>query len=114
MTNSSSKRDAPCWVDGEKVLPVLCPRRAVLGREQIDGNGVGLEVLEQRDGLVGAVRPCRDRDGGQLIQWRQALERVDEDRHKLTLEVVDLAAHGRRVRELVRRHCCMHRVGQKE
>ena len=52
MTNSSSKRDAPCWVDGEKVLPVLRPRRAVLGREQIDGNGVGLEVLEQRDGLV--------------------------------------------------------------
>ena len=103
---TEAKCDVPRWIDGEKELPVLSSGWAVFGGEQVERDGVGLEVLEQRDGLVGAVRTRSDRHGGQLVERRQTLERVAEDRHEVAFEVADLTAHRRRVWKLLRCDRC--------
>jgi len=98
----------PRWIDGEEELPVFSSGRAVLGGKQVERNGVGLEVLEQGDGLVGAVWTRGDRHGGELVERRQTLERVAEHRHEVALEVADLTTHSGRVWKLVRRDRCPH------
>jgi len=97
-----AKRDVPGRVNGEKELSVLGPGGAAV--EQVERNGVGLEVLQQRDGLVSTVWTRGHRHGGELVERRQTLERVTEHRHELALELADLTTHRRRVWKLVRRH----------
>jgi len=96
----------PRWIDGQKELSVFGSSRAVLSGQKVDGDGVRLEVLQQRDGLVGAVGARGDGHGGQLVEWRQTLKRVAEDRHEVAFEVADFTTHRRRVGQFLRSHGC--------